>query len=202
MARNRQQGFTLVELMIAMTVLMLATVGAASMQIAVTRANVDARNRTVATDYLRTWLERVKMDSMAWTGAGVATPNLFTGSADGEWFIPDPALLGANAATSSDFYGWDNAAVASARYCVHLRQTDVVKSVDANPLDSGRALRVDVRVWWHREGGSSPWGVADGSPIDSNRNLVAGCGTIITAPVNDVRIHTLIGSTVVKWSGI
>lgn len=204
-ARRRQQGFNLLEVMIAMVVLMLAAVGTASLQTATTISNSSARHRSTAMDFLQTWTERVKLDAMGWT-VGDDAPSLFVGKTDNTWFVPTAAQRGALGETAATFWGLDTAVDSDTRYCISLR---------GEVLDPGRAVRADVRVWWYREGGDSPATVnatvPDGQggsvtvtgPVESNRSLVpgGGCGDPADAPVADPRVHSAVVSTVLVVNG-
>ena len=62
----RRQGFTLVEVMVALGVMTIGAMSLIAMQQQATRANVRARDVTTATQIAQNVLERLKLESLAW----------------------------------------------------------------------------------------------------------------------------------------
>jgi prepilin-type N-terminal cleavage/methylation domain-containing protein len=160
-----QQGFTLVEVMVSLGVMTIGAMALIAMQQQTTRANVRARDITMAMQIAQNVLERVKIDGVAWTtvapagttqdlqntqilrGIDGATPGSFialpvlTASLNGE---TRPIANAFNyAGEDIDLSGASTAVQASVRYCASIRMTWV--------YTSRRAMRVDTRVWWSKE---------------------------------------------------
>jgi type II secretory pathway pseudopilin PulG len=157
--RKSERGYTAVEVMMSMTLLLIGAVGVMAMQRAAVQGNADAREMDVASSIARAWLERAERDSSLWTPSTiVASPptNLQYASvlaegvatnAPGTWFVPKARLVPAGAQNDTesaafDILGQDLDDVTVARYCVNLRVT---------PLTTDQTLmRVEARVFWPR----------------------------------------------------
>jgi type II secretion system protein I len=160
----RRQGFTLIEVMVALGVMTISAMALMSMQGQATRANGHARDMTTAAQIAQTVIERLKLDALAWTTITPSDPGDVTAT---EW-LKDVAI-----ATPGDFmtlapksfpragntvqlsnafdqYGVDvtvagaaTDVLASVKFCASMRLGWV--------YDTQRALRTDVRVWWTKE---------------------------------------------------
>jgi prepilin-type N-terminal cleavage/methylation domain-containing protein len=160
------RGYTVIEVLIAMTVMVIGAAAVMSMQKASIQGNLDARRLDVANGIARMWEERLQADAMAWTQPNANAPassNLTThngaliahGIASNTlWFLPGDYI--GNAVAESymfDILGRDllaanaNAAV----YCVAVRMTTLVNGGIAPAL-----IRADVRVLWLRGLGDNP----------------------------------------------
>ena len=161
--RATQRGYTAVEVMMAMTVLLIGSIGVMAMQRAAVQGNVDARELDVANSIARGWVERLQRDSTLWTQASVAQtppPNLPSAvlvneNVTGQWFLPQSRLVPSGAqndveSPAFDILGQDEASLSAAgiRYCTNLRLT---------PLTMDQTLiRAEVRVFWPRNLTASP----------------------------------------------
>jgi prepilin-type N-terminal cleavage/methylation domain-containing protein len=143
-------GFTLVEVMIAIGIMTVGSLGILSMHQAVTRANRDAREMNTALAITETWIERVERDALLWTAEGINTTQLqstayldeIAGVADEtNWFTPVPTDT--SESWAFDFFGNDTRTSADIKYCVNLK---------LSWLRQGSSVRVDVRTFWLREG--------------------------------------------------
>jgi prepilin-type N-terminal cleavage/methylation domain-containing protein len=155
--RTSSRGYTAVEVMMAMTLLLIGAVGVISMQQAAVQGNADARELDVASSIARTWIDRVERDATLWTPSTVAiTPPANMPSAilvneniTGKWFVPKTRLVsngpqGDVESPAFDILGQDvdSLTAAGVRYCTNLRITPLT-------LDQ-TLLRVEVRVFWPR----------------------------------------------------
>jgi prepilin-type N-terminal cleavage/methylation domain-containing protein len=161
--RKTQRGYTAVEVMMSMTLLLVGAVGVMAMQRAAVQGNTDAREMDVASSIARKWMERAERDSTLWTPSTVAaTPpanvqyasiideGVNTNTA-GTWFVPSKRLVAGTVANQGDtesagfdILGQDLVSLTNAglRYCVNLRVT---------PLTTDQTLmRVEARVFWPR----------------------------------------------------
>lgn len=191
MKRNtKTSGFTLIEVMISVGILMAGAASILAMQQASVHANRSAREIGTATDVAQLWLERVRRDSLRWQSNAVGgalttnylnrTPNAGTSG----WFTPEPPL--SQESYAFDWFARDTRVVSEIQYCTHLETRWVVPN---------EVARVDVRVFWARERGA-----------DTDRTTYADCGrgggegavTVdLAQPSPSVRaVHA---STVVRW---
>ncbi len=203
-----RRGFTIIEVMMAITVLAIGAVGLMGLVQATVRGNQQGRRITTATQVSRTWMERVRTDTVGWTTnapGGPATtcylsqaPAGLVGASSG-WFVPQPAgancvnvggLPGAAELGISAGAAWTGAdAVNSAgignqaRYCTLLRVTWVV----ANEM-----LRVDVRTWWDD---SSEAQLAPNCGLGNEADVVAE----LDGPIEDTTLRSVETSTLVRW---
>jgi len=159
--RKNERGYTAVEVMMSMTLLLVGAVGVMAMQRAAVQGNTDAREMDVASSIARGWLERAERDSALWTPSTVAAsppanlqyaPIIAEGvvtNAAGTWFVPKARLIAAGSQNDIESAGFDilgqdmdDLTATGLRYCVNLRVT---------PLTTDQTLmRVEARVFWPR----------------------------------------------------
>lgn len=157
----RQKGFTIVEVMVALGVMTISAMALFGMQAQATRANVRARDMTVASQIAQNVLERMKMDGLAWNTLGepavvlnnTSMLQLIDGSGAFMTLPERSETRGAKTVVWSngfDLYGIDVpisgapvATLSSIRFCASQRLSWV--------YDTRRAIRADVRVWWSKE---------------------------------------------------
>jgi prepilin-type N-terminal cleavage/methylation domain-containing protein len=155
--RASRRGYTAVEVMMSLTLLLIGAVGVMSMQQAAIQGNADAREMDVASSIARAWIERVQRDASLWTPSTVAiTPPANLPSAilvnenlTGQWFVPSSRLVASGSQNDIESAGFDilgqdvdSLTAPGLRYCVNLRLT---------PLTLDQTLiRVEARVFWPR----------------------------------------------------
>ncbi len=154
--RSQKRGYTAVEVMMAMTLLLIGSVGVMAMQRAAVQGNTDAREMDVASSISRAWLERLERDATLWTPsqiavvppANIANAILVNENLTGNWFVPQKRYVPSGSqndveSAAFDILGQDvDPSVAGVRYCVNLRLT---------PLTTDWTLiRAEVRVYWPR----------------------------------------------------
>lgn len=146
--KRRQAGFTLIEVTMTMAVTMIGALGVMAMNRASVRANVTSRDRMVATEVNKRWVNRLHRDALNWTDnsqVAVDQTTIFTllAANQNEWMV-------VNLADPNDIaYGadWQGADVDNSddaterRFCTFLRA-----DFDA---DLG-AVSIDVVTWWNR----------------------------------------------------
>jgi len=204
--QRRHAGFTLIEVMVGILLSAIGIAGITFMQTVSVRANQDAQETTVATNFARTWMERVKRDALLWrtpgpplVGAmfalrGAPASNYFVPGAG--WTVPRPLLRAAGLSQESsgaDYRGIEvgspsdplNPASPAVRtsdiyYCLNLRFTTVQQDGLTQPV----AMAVDARVYWARKGGLSTTSFQNMLPM---RNDAAGCDNPAYA-FNDVQM--------------
>ncbi|MGH7437241.1 MAG: type II secretion system protein [Polyangiaceae bacterium] len=151
------RGYTIVEVLLAMTVLIIGAAGVMTMQKASMQGNLDARKTDLATNIGRMWIERIQRDSMSWTQPANFSNAQLLGSAGttlGNWFLPTAyaAPAGGSAAISPafDILGRDlpgQAPFSKAFFCVHLRTTWLASNLTNQ---TNNLMRVELRVVWPR----------------------------------------------------
>lgn len=152
-ARLRQRrGFTLIEIMISLAIAGTALVAVFSMQESVARGNALSREMATATSATRVWAERLKRDTLLWTGVTpnghyLRSENINSGwrylsapqpidSVDGAPLIESPAF---------DWMGNESQVAESQHFCTVFRLSWV---------RMGETMRADVITWWNRRGAS------------------------------------------------
>jgi type IV pilus assembly protein PilV len=161
-ARGRQ-GFTLVEVIISLGVMTIGAMGVIALQQHAIRANSHARQLSMGMQLAQVWMERFKQDAHTWNQPGAPgavlnqtlylraidgiAPNTFIAipNSDGfQWPAASGRIIGSRA---FNFRGEELSLGAQVNgdifYCAAFRPAWVY---------FGRAMRVDVRVWWPREG--------------------------------------------------
>ena len=66
-SRRKRTGFTLIEVMIAIGIMTVGSLGILSMHHAVSGANRSAHEMNTALAITERWIERIERDSLAWT---------------------------------------------------------------------------------------------------------------------------------------
>ena len=151
--RNRaKEGFTLVEVMMAIAILTASAVAIVGMQEAVIHGNIEARQLGTATSIARSSAELLRLDALNWTTSSVGSTT-FTATRflravpSAATAIPSPWLpFGAASSAPErfrDYYGVNTAVAADMVYCVQSRFAWIFP---------GNLLRADIRVWWTRSG--------------------------------------------------
>lgn len=192
-ARRSDQGYTLIEVMMAMAVMIVGIVGLLSLQQASTQANYEARQMTTGTHVTQVWLERVRRDALRWntntpTGVVLGGTTYLVALPGAGWVTPVPAA--AEESYGFGFQGIDTRVEADMVYCTHLRGTWLV------PNDT---MRVDARTWWHRRGQGTDADQAD-------FRLFPNCGLGVEAGVTDEiaaspsRLRAIHAGTLVRWT--
>ena len=155
--RKQQRGYTAVEVMMSMTLLIIGSVGVMTMQQAAVQGNADAREMDVASSIARAWIDRAERDATLWTPSTVAvvppanlqSALLVNENITGQWFVPKARLNATGAQNDIESAGFDMLGqdvdtlnAPGLRYCVNLRITPLT-------LDQ-TFLRVEARVFWPR----------------------------------------------------
>jgi type IV pilus assembly protein PilV len=163
-ARRTRQAFTLIEIMAALGVMTVASMAIIGLQSHTMRANIHARQLATGLQIAQMWIERFKQDAHRWNQASdldddpspeavlAGTSFLREVVNDQAVFqqIPNALLAGDPRPLMSNGYDYQGLPIdwgdadeaATLHYCVSFRPTWVIL---------GRAIRVDVRVWWARE---------------------------------------------------
>jgi prepilin-type N-terminal cleavage/methylation domain-containing protein len=197
----RNKGFTLVEVMLAVSVLVIGAMGFTALQGATSISIQSAYETNVALDFMETWVARLQRDALAWRGSGTATwgdtQYLRTDNLD-TWFVPTPTALPDAESWAADAFGRDTRTNNAMRYCVNVRLTNAHRfnpsGAPASESDIDM-LRADVRVWWYRSGNSRE--VTNRTVAQMN---ASGCKTVPSAEeLSGGFIRQVVTSTMLRW---
>lgn len=156
--RQRRAAFTLIEVMISLGIMTMGALAIITLQQQTIRSNAHARELTTAMQIAQLWAERFKQDATQWNQAAIAggaptaaavlantvylqaintRPNVFQAIL--------PPNTGTPAVSNAFDFRFNEVANddPTTYYCVSFRPAWV---------SFGRAMRVDVRVWWARTG--------------------------------------------------
>ena len=145
-----RSGFTLIEVMIAIGIMTVGSLGILAMHQAVSQANRAALEMNTALAITERWIERIERDALSWTdpGPGSGTlpgtdylSELVPVATSTNWFTPAPTFSGES--YGFDHFGADVTGGGAKKYCVNLQM---------HWLRQGRSARVDIRTFWYREG--------------------------------------------------
>ena len=162
--KRTQSGFTLIEVMVAIGLMTVGSLGILSMQSATMKANRTARQLTTAQNISQSWLDRLERAALEWTTEGQLSvtgvpyfDNLRLQTDTTGWFRPQSAV-----STERNMFEWDGSdtklvtSYDDARYCTHVRLTW---------FNVGSSVRADVRTIFIREGLSSAAGAVSGDKL-------------------------------------
>lgn len=150
LAKRPASGFTLVEVMIAIGVMTVGSLGILSMHQAVSNSNRTAHEMNTALAITERWMERVERDSLFWTEQGINTSSLngteyltqLAGNVTPtDWFRP--TVTADLESYAFDYFGENTTDADQIKYCTNLRLSWVRQ---------GSSMRVDIRTYWFRAG--------------------------------------------------
>jgi prepilin-type N-terminal cleavage/methylation domain-containing protein len=158
-SRSRKRGYTVVEVMSAMTLFAIGAAGVIGMQRVTIQGGADARNFDMATNIAREWQHRLQRDSLKWTepNSVVTVSNndnttwLKTADITGNWKAPaaGPDVFGYSAAF--DLLGHDIAPTSADRvFCVQYRLGWIAPPTGPSGANPTAIMRAEIRVVWSR----------------------------------------------------
>jgi Tfp pilus assembly protein PilV len=162
-----ERGYTVVELMMALTVMTIGLGGIIAMQKTTVASNMNAKNVAIATHVAQGFLDELTAESRAWTQTDNFTNADWLGNVGAQgtapvWFVPAYKAT-RNLGQGFDALGnpvLDANLTANAKFCVHLRLTWL--SPQSAAKQGAGLVRTEVRVYWRREGialtGAASWG--------------------------------------------
>ncbi len=160
---SKSRGYTIVELLIALGIFAIGITGAAAMQSVTSGSNRHAKNLAIASNIAESWLDRLAIDSSAWTqdssSLTLKTDWLVqaTTATQDTWKIPDTNVDGDFGATFGALGQFTNL-ISQRVFCTHIRLTPLFSLVGvANNVDATNngLIRTDVRVFWPKD--STVW---------------------------------------------
>lgn len=141
--RSSRDGFTLLEVMLALAVLMIGVMGVISLQRATIHANYDARATSIATVNMARWAGILRRSALIWTDStGSTTTVPYLSKVDTGWFIPQPDN-GAADDYGMDWYGQPTSTAADVRFCTLVR---------LQSLTQNQSIRAEIITFWARQG--------------------------------------------------
>jgi prepilin-type N-terminal cleavage/methylation domain-containing protein len=203
--KHHQAGFTLIEVMIAIGIMTVGSLGILSMHHAVSGANRSAQEMNTALAITERWIERIERDSLSWSEPGITSSTL-TGTdyfaplantnSGTDWLKPTP--WSSEESYASDYFGNDASDRGATKYCTNIR---------LRWLREGRSARVDVRTFWYRAGhmpgtATHPDWVfgSDFASADCDAATADGWGLIAAPNVTEApNVDVVFASTVVQW---
>ncbi len=160
--RDRQRGYTAVELMMAIGIFGIGVTGIIAMQKVTAVSNQHAKNLGIATHIAQSWLEMLTTDAAMWNhpSAGNAVPDIgqttwlqsvrTNANTAADWFLPTYSTLLAFGPAFDALGNPVNPATNpnDVAFCSHLRLSWLYQ-----PTPTGNGLiRAEVRVFWLRDG--------------------------------------------------
>jgi prepilin-type N-terminal cleavage/methylation domain-containing protein len=161
-ARARRRGYTVVEVMSAMTLFAIGAAGVIGMQRAIVQGGIDARSFDMATNIAREWEHRLQRDALQWTQPDSTTTasnidnTLWLKSSvidDGKWTTPavEPNGQIAGYSAAFDILGHDIDPASDDRiYCVQYRLGWIAPQVGTSGNNPTALVRAEIRVFWSR----------------------------------------------------
>ena len=171
--RERQRGYTLVELMMALALFSVAVLGIISLQKITVASNAHAKNLAIAQRIAQAWAGQLEMDSTQWR-TSLPSSGFLTGN--GFW---ERAPYNGSRNFGAAFDGLGNPLtdnqLSRARFCAHVRTSWMYR--DAVGATGNGMLRAEIRVFWQKEGESA---------LDSPTTL---CATHTTSQANSIGLR-------------
>lgn len=146
MRRRARAGFTLLEVMLALAVLLIGVMGIIALQRATIHANYDARTTSVATVNQARWSSILRRSALLWTDAGGSTIGVpYLNQIGAGWFIPQPNN-GATDEYGMDWYGRPTDVADNVRFCTLIQ---------LQWLSQNQSMRAEIITFWARQGQSA-----------------------------------------------
>lgn len=152
-------GYTLVELLMSITVLAFGVSGVIAMQRVTLASNRQSKDLAVATRIAQAWADQLAADAMLWSvdTSGASTRGrttwlqLANPSTIVDWFVPPYSAARGFGPAFGPLGAPRNPSVnpEQAHFCVHLRLAFLKSETQPNPGNG--LIRTQVRVFWKRE---------------------------------------------------
>jgi type IV pilus assembly protein PilV len=169
MGRAALRAYTVVELLMALSVLAIGVTGVIAMQRVTVATSRHAKNLAIATRVAEAWADQLTADGALWftdqAGANTRPTTQWLSLADPtqtvEWFIP---AYSPQRAFGTAFSGLGNPVDASLNpgvpaFCAHLRFAFLHS--ETLPTAGNGVIRAQIRVFWLREDATAPLAVSN-----------------------------------------
>jgi prepilin-type N-terminal cleavage/methylation domain-containing protein len=180
--RTGERGYTVVEVMSAMTLFAIGAAGVISMQRVTIQGGDDARKFDLATNIAHEWEHRLQRDAFNWTepNSVVSTSNRATATlwlkavadSPGTWAVPAgaPAPPIDGYSNAFDLLGKDiDPSDPDHIFCVQYRLSWLAKDQGTSDANPTALIRAEIRVFWSR--------TQYGPPDCSDLNIYETSGT-------------------------
>lgn len=165
-ARGKRRGYTIIEVMMAIILLVIGSAGVVAMQKAATFGNMRAKQMAVATHIAQTWMERLRADGSTWTMPSptfATTPSNLPSTTwlnqvnnqPNVWFRPNDVPTRGSAGFDALGNDVPGPLTLTASYCTHLRLNWMYRPIGGQ-ANVPELIRADVRVFWLREARQAP----------------------------------------------
>jgi hypothetical protein len=158
-SRRNERGYTVVEVLSALTLFAIGAGGVIGMQRATIQGGMDARNFDMATNIAREWQNRLQRDSLLWTSpnslsaASNLDSTLWLGSSNvgAGWVVPavGPQIPGYSAAFDMQGRDIDPTDVDHV-FCTQYRLDWIAPQGAPSAANITSILRAEIRVFWAR----------------------------------------------------
>lgn len=167
--RRSAAGYTIMEMMLALALMIVGVVGIVSMEKTAIVTNSHAKNLAVAQRIAQSWSTQLQLDTNSWrTGfnsAGVLS------APTGTWLRP--GFVTGRVGGAFDSHGNplsdSGADLLQARYCVNTRLSWLYNNAG---VSGNGVIRAEIRVYWLREGQKVPTPASGLCPIDADIDAV------------------------------
>ena len=195
MKRTGRRGYTVVEVIAAMTLFAIGAAGVISMEKVTIQGGDDARRFDIATNIANQWAARLQRDSTSWTKPDVDNPTSENYSSATKWLVDivskedqwhTPAMpTSSNGADSPayDIFGHELVAADTGQhiFCTQMRLHWVMKAPTTLGPWVGMMMRAEVRVVWAR----------------LETKLIGDCATLGIAP-DPTKYHSVYVTTALR----
>ncbi|HVH47923.1 MAG TPA: prepilin-type N-terminal cleavage/methylation domain-containing protein [Labilithrix sp.] len=157
--RRARRGYTVVEVLSAMTLFAIGAAGVIGMQRATIQGGMDARNFDIATNIAREWQGRLQRDALQWTEPNsiVSASNLDStlwldaANIGGGWIVPaaGPQVHGYSAAFDILGHDIDPTSVDHV-FCTQYRLAWIATQGAPAAANITAIIRAEIRVFWAR----------------------------------------------------
>ncbi|MDX9721342.1 MAG: prepilin-type N-terminal cleavage/methylation domain-containing protein [Myxococcota bacterium] len=172
---SARSGFTIIEVLIAVLVMVIGLVGVMAMQVVAIQANGQSRDVSEATAIAEHFATILQQDGSNWQQSGNLGNTIYLQDAiasAGAWFSPYSAPVNALGLALPNLDAGDKA-IGRAKFCVEFNARWGL----ANELVSGY-----VMVYWPRVGGQSMGACTDAANINGNTNNARSQFWVTTIP--------------------
>jgi type IV pilus assembly protein PilV len=186
LGRTVARGYTIVELLMSLSVLAIGVSGVIAMQKVTISSNRHAKELAVATRIAEAWADQLAMDGMLWTTSQGRSNTEWLKLADPaktiEWFPPAHSTTRGFGSAFDALGAPVNATVAPqlAHFCAHIRFAYLHS--DTAPTAGNGVIRAQVRVFWRREDNSTSL------PTTTDGNLCATEDTIFSGNLDSFQV--------------
>lgn len=153
-ARRKLRGFTLIEVMLAVAVMLVGVLGIIQLQRSVFRANADARTTATATANTERWVGVLRRSALRWTDSATVAGVPYLEDVGSGWVIPASDTA---EPYGMDWYGVPTTTAADIRYCTLIKLTWLTQDA---------AMRAEVITFWPKERVLGSGGEAFGTLCD------------------------------------